>query len=231
MSATGSTLVSRVRDLIQESAANAWSDAQVREILNLMLGEVWEVVEVAAVNSGWLLQAFTAISITADDDEYDLPTGIVDIEKVEFLLSSGDYTDLVPLRGVSDYRSGLTAQDPPTFYLPLASSFKLMPPPSVTRASAIVFWGSAGPTNWTGANVATATSGLPFKCDRVLILGSVAMIMEAEGSAVSGAFRGQYEKALAQLPGKLDFRVKSAADPEDDAGIRSRYPGGEDLDS
>jgi len=220
VSKTAESLTTSIRLLIQETVANAFSDATIREFLNIVLDDVWDVVEQGAIDKGWLLERSDAYTLTAEDDEYDYPDGFVNIHAVA-LYDGTHWHTLKPL-DATKYQEGLTACDMPTHYTLLKDSYLLTPPPRTTRASAQRVIGTKEPTGFTASS---STSGLPAKCDRVLVLGAARLILKTEGSPLYRGWEDEYLTALSKLPSKLDRRHQEALDPEDDAAPAATYPG------
>lgn len=212
MSHTSSQLVDWVRQLIREPVASEYQDAHVRAMLNVVLDEVWDAVEPAAVDKGWLVERATPINMTARVDEYAIPSGYVNVTQIA--MYDGHNWGRLHKLDQGRHSEGLTPVDTPTHFTLLKATFLVSPPPSVSRAGAIRVYGTKEPTHFTGAS--SETSGLPWKCDRVMVLGAAALILEAEGAPTAGAFRRQYDRALAELPSKLDRRHGEALDAEDD---------------
>ena len=231
MSLTSTQLIAWVRQLVREANANAYSAANVRGFLNLVMDEVWEVVFTSAMDKGWLVERTTAaagdIDLVADQDNYSFPTGYVLITGMKVKDGNGDYLPL----GKWDQDAhvpGLTAVDTPTHYTLFKDDFLLSPPPSTARTDGLRIYGVKSTTHFDGT--ADETSGMPAMCDRILALGASKWILEAEGSPLAGPMAGNYEKALLNLPSLLNRRDGESFDPEVDATPRNRYPGGESID-
>lgn len=215
------TLVANTRLWIAEQTAKQFSDASVKLALNRVARRIHNKLGTLD-DTRWLIEIATAIPVVADTEEYNQPTGMVNIHAVQVWGESGDYEPMDPLPP-SEWERGIVETGVittvPRWYMLLKDTVILRPKPTAAIANGIRFIGTC---EYTDMSAGSDTTGLPAQLDAPTEFGAASLLMLSEGESLAGAFQALHESWLAEAIDNLSRRDEAPQrmHDRDDYGLR-----------